>query len=139
MKHVRLIDANILIRFLLDDHITHSPKARGIIQKAEQGEFSLYLDELIAAEVVWVLSSFYKMSHAAIGERLIALIAQPWVTNRRKKLILAALEIYRTATLDYIDCWLLVISHHSRMPLDTFDAGLASMSKKRAELSSVRN
>lgn len=139
MKQVRLIDANVLIRFLLHDHVTLSPKARGIIQKAEQGEISIYLDEVVVAEVVWVLSSFYKMNHSVIGERLITLVAQPWVANRRKKLILASLETYRTTAFDYIDSWLVVVSHHSRMPLVTFDTGLARLIKKRAALSDVRN
>jgi predicted nucleic acid-binding protein len=35
------LDANVLVRFLRDDHAEHSPKARALIARAEAGELRL--------------------------------------------------------------------------------------------------
>ena len=49
-----IIDANILIRFLTQDHPTLSPRAREIFSKAEKGEILLYFDEIVMAETVFL-------------------------------------------------------------------------------------
>ena len=52
----QLLDANVLIRFLADDHPQHSPKARRLIARAASGEISLWLTDLCVAEVVWTIA-----------------------------------------------------------------------------------
>ena len=139
MKHTRVVDANIIVRFFLNDHSTLSPKAQSIIQQAEKGNYALFIDEVVVAEIVWVLSSFYNITREAIGKRLLSLVAQPWVINRRKKLILQALEIYRITNLDYIDAWLLAVSEHDGLQVETFDVELGKMLRTRAKRNEIKN
>ena len=63
MSKTILIDANIVIRFLLNDSPKLSRKAKAIFRQAEAGEIKLFFDEVIVAEIIWTLSSFYKMKN----------------------------------------------------------------------------
>lgn len=137
MKRPRAIDANVIIRFFLNDHPTLSKKAQSIIADAQKGAYSLYVDEVVVAEVVWVLSSFYEINREGIASRMLTLLSEPWVVNPRKKIILTAFALYRTSSVDYIDAWLAAVSRKKRIPLETFDTGLRRLlidKKKRFDL-----
>lgn len=130
MKNTVLIDANIVIRFLLKDHSKLFQKANSLFQKAERGEINLYLDELAVAEIVWTLSSFYKIKRAVISARLDELISQNSIVNPKKKLLLMTLDLYKSTNLDYIDCWLYVISKSLKVKLETFDEDLNKLLRR---------
>ena len=64
------VDANVLLRFLTGEPPQLAERALRLIQRAEQGEITLRLSPIVVAEVVWVLSSFYRYSRAQIAEVL---------------------------------------------------------------------
>ena len=121
MKKVILIDANIIIRFFLNDHPKLSPQAKSLFIKAGNGKLNLYLDEIVVAEVIWTLTSFYKINKHKIIEQFQTLLAQKWIVNPRKELIFKTLNLFGAQALDYIDCWLLVVSKSLNYNLTTFD------------------
>ncbi|OGK37175.1 hypothetical protein A3F03_03920 [Candidatus Roizmanbacteria bacterium RIFCSPHIGHO2_12_FULL_41_11] len=123
-----VIDANIIIRFLLHDHPSLSSLAKSIFLKAEQGKIKLYFDEVVIAEVVWTLSSFYKIKKADLVDRMEKLLSQDWVVNSKKNIIHKALLLYASSNLDYIDCWVYIVSKSQGMTLKTFDKKLKKLS-----------
>ncbi len=139
MKQTRAIDANVILRFLLNDHSTLSPRAQSIIHKAEQGEYVLLIDEVIVAEVVWVLTSFFKVPREVIVDKLMTLMVQPWVKNKRKSVVLAALSLFKQHNIDYIDVWLLCVSQSERISLETFDSDLQRLLSKMKEKGKTKN
>lgn len=127
MTKTILIDANIIIRFLLNDHPKLSSLAKSIFLKAQGGLTRIYLDEIVLAEVVWTLSSFYKIKKVDLVDRLVKLLSQDWIVNPKKDLILQALNLYRSSNLDYIDCWVFVVAKSLRINLETFDKNLKKL------------
>lgn len=132
-RPTRLIDANIILRFLRRDEPTLAVRAKALFTEAQEGAFFCYLDEVTIAEVIWVLTSVYKTKREEIAHGLEALFVQEWVANARKNTILQALTFYRMSTLNYIDCWLLAVSEEKHIPLETFDVKL----KKRQKMDSA--
>lgn len=131
MTKTIIIDANIIIRFLLNDHPQFSTLTKSIFLKAQKGGIKIYFDEVIVAEVIWTLSSFYKIKKADLVDRLEKLISQDWVVNPKKNLILKALDLYNSSSLHYIDCWIFVVSKSLNLPLRTFDKSLEKIKKIR--------
>jgi len=127
MTKTILIDANIIIRFLLNDHPKLSPLAKSIFLKAQEGLNRIYLDELVLAEVIRTLSSFYKIKKIDLVDRLQKLLSQDWIVNPKKDLILEALNLYLSSNLDYIDCWLFVMAKSRKIDLETFDKRLKKL------------
>lgn len=132
MSDLVCIDTNILIRFLRADHPQLSPKAKEIFLKAQKGEIKIYLDEIIVAEAVWLLTSFYKLKKEEISFQLQELVSQEWIVSPRKKIILDSLSLYSTGNLHYIDCWIACVSKSVSGELRTFDKKLERQVKKAA-------
>ncbi len=122
--HIALLDTNVILRFLLEDHPEHFRYAKNLFQQAEQGKRAFYIDAIVVAELVWTLSSFYKMNREDIAIKLELFLAQKWMINEHKQTLFSALHLYQSTTLDYIDCWLLAVAEEKHIPLETFDQKL---------------
>ena len=101
-----LIDANVILRYLLDDHEELSPKAAQIIEERE----ALLLPE-VACEVVYVLQKVYKVGRPEIQEHLSALIVSQLVRVEQAEVLLKALACYAATSLDFVDA--LLWAHHA--------------------------
>ncbi len=124
INKVILIDTNILLRFLLQDHPQHFIQAKSIFHQAALGRVKVYLDEVIVAEAVWVLTSHYDIDKLDASQKLIKFLSQRWVKNPRKKVILKALWLYSSTNLSYVDCWAWCVAKSQKMELGTFDRSL---------------
>lgn len=112
---MRFIDANIILRYLLDE-----PGAKEAEKLFKSGE-KLYLSDIIYAEIVWTLSSFYKWKKA----KVIAILEE-FIINRNivadKKLLYTALSIYRKHNIDYVDAFLVALMRKNKQKeLYSFD------------------
>ncbi len=130
MTKTIIVDANVIIRFLLNDHPKLSPQAISIFSQAQKKLIKVYLDEVILAEVIWTLSSFYKIKKADLVENIEKFLSQDWIVNPKKRLILKALYLYRSTNLDYIDCWVYVVSQDFKFKFETYDRNLKRLAKK---------
>jgi predicted nucleic acid-binding protein len=74
------VDANVLLRFLTGEPPELAERALRLIQRAEKGEVNLKLSPIVVAEIVWVLSSFYRYSRTQIAEVLLPLIASDGIS-----------------------------------------------------------
>ena len=124
MTETIIVDANIIIRFLLNDHPKLSQLATSLFSKAQKKLIKIYLDEVILAEVIWTLSSFYKIKKADLIDNIEKFISQDWIVNTKKESMLKALYLYKSSNLDYIDCWIFVVSQALKFKLETFDKNL---------------
>jgi predicted nucleic acid-binding protein len=124
MKPVIIVDTNIILRLILADEPKLSLQARAIFDRAETGQVEIYIDEIAIAEIVWVLSSFYRQPKQDIVRHLKDMISQTWIVNPRKKLVLAALDLFSETNLSYIDAWILSVSKQRKIELKTFDKKL---------------
>lgn len=125
------IDTNVVLRFLVKGDSSLNESAEKIFLQAEAGELRLYLDEVILAEVIWVLTSFYKMKKEDIGKSLSKLLTCKWILNQRKELMTLAVSMYTKTKLHYPDCWLYVVTNNLGHGLRTFDLDLMKMAREK--------
>jgi predicted nucleic-acid-binding protein len=78
MNH-RLIDTNLIIRYLVQDHPQHSQTAAKLFEACDQGLLTLVILPSVLAECVFVLESFYKHKRADIAKVLSTLISSPGI------------------------------------------------------------
>lgn len=112
----KLIDANVILRYLLDDHPQLSEKARKVI---EAGVCTL--PEVIA-EVVYVLKGLYKVERKEIGDTLIDFMDEVEVYNQ--EIMAEALSIYSDSSLDFVDCILISYFRIAGAEVISFDKKL---------------
>jgi predicted nucleic-acid-binding protein len=124
------VDANIILRFLLNDHPVLSEKAKQIFKDAENGKSRMYVDEVVLAEVVWVLTSFYKIDRLKVVESINLFLSSKWVVSKDKSTLIATLHTFEKTSLDYIDCWVLAKAERLHLPITSFDEALKKQERK---------
>lgn len=99
------LETSVLIRFLLGDHLTQSPQAKRIIQKAQVKEIELSTNELVLAELTWVLKSFYKLPKEEIIKHLRNILSFSELKINNRKVVEDAMEIFVTKNMDFTDAY----------------------------------
>ena len=117
-----LLDTNIILRFILNDHPILSTQARDIVVSKK-----FYLDQLVIAECIWVLLKVYKNSKPDVVNYMDSFCNNPLAYNPNKKFINSVMQFYRSHNLSYIDSYLHCLSESKDIPLATFDAKLAKL------------
>src|SRR5579872_484988 len=101
-----LLDANVLLRFLVQDDPKQSPAATALLKKAENHEVLLHLDGLTVAETVYVLIGRYGRSRTEVVNSLLALIQNAGIMTEEATVVTDALQRFGATNVDFLDAWL---------------------------------
>ena len=96
------VNTNVLVR-----HLTGGPPA--MAERATTflaAESELYLAELIVAETIYVLESFYKTPREQVAEAMRSLVAMRTVITVDPALLLRTIEVYEVDRLDFAEAYL---------------------------------
>jgi len=91
---MRFVDTNVFIRFLTNDVPQKADACEKIFKRAIEKKESLFTTELLIAEIIWVLESFYKLKKEEIRNKLEKILNTPNLMYPNKNLILIALTLY---------------------------------------------
>jgi predicted nucleic-acid-binding protein len=102
---MRFLDTNIFIRFLTDDVPEKVDACEEIFKKAVEKQETLFTTDLVIAEIVWVLESFYELPKNEIQDKVEKILNTPNLICPHKDLILSALILYSEKNIDYTDAY----------------------------------
>jgi len=100
------VDTNLFIRYLTNDDIEKANRVEELLDKAAMGKVRLITCEVVLAEVVWVLESYYNLNKVQIAEHLEAILATPGLNVLNGKVVEKAIEYYRNENIDFIDAYI---------------------------------
>jgi predicted nucleic acid-binding protein len=103
------IDTNILVRHLTGDPPEMARRATRFL--ASEGE--LLLVDLVVAETVYVLESFYEAPRPHVADAMRSLLAFDPITCLDSALLLRALEVYEVDRLDFAEAYLVACAERS--------------------------
>jgi predicted nucleic-acid-binding protein len=96
------LDTNVLIRHLTGDPPEMATRATAALADEEQ----LLLTDLVLAECVYVLESFYEVGRPRVAELMRSAITFPSIETVDTSLLLRALEVYELERLDFAEAYL---------------------------------
>ena len=88
------IDANVILRYVLEDDPRLFAKARDILGRVEAGHTVVTCDPVNLAEVIWVLKSFYRLTNEQICEGLEPILNPDGFLMPDKERYLFALRLF---------------------------------------------
>ncbi len=106
---MRFVDTNIFIRYLTDDLPEKADNCEKIFARAIENKEQLFTSELVIAEIIWVLESYYELQKEKIQEMVEKILNTRNLTCINKNQILNALAIYAGKNIDYTDAYNAVI------------------------------
>lgn len=113
-----LLDANVVLRYLLDDIAEQSHEAARIIESGP-----VLIPHEVVAEVVYVLSGVYEIRRQDIALALQRLFASNTVKTSDGNVLRSAIEHFAKSNLDFVDCLLFAYAAHGAKAM-TFDKEL---------------
>jgi predicted nucleic acid-binding protein len=123
-----LLDTNVLVRHLTGNPPAHARRATAYLQHADE----LLVPDLVVAELVYVLESFYDVKPQRVAELVRAVLAFPAVIVADDLLLLRALEVYEVDRLDFAEAYLVASAEASGI------AAIASFDRSIDRLGTVR-
>lgn len=103
------VDTNILIRHLTGDPPNLAARATAFLADIDE----LLLEDVIVAEIVYVLESFYEVPTDEVARLVRAVIAYNPIRVMNPALLLRSLEVYETHRLDYAEAYLVASAEAS--------------------------
>jgi predicted nucleic-acid-binding protein len=96
------VDTNVLVRHLTGDPADMAARASAYLE----AEHELLLADLIVAETIYVLESFYETPRQQVADAMRSLIAFDTVVTVDPALLLRALEVYEVHRIDFAEAYL---------------------------------
>jgi predicted nucleic-acid-binding protein len=96
------VDTNVLIRHLTGDPPEMATRATAALASGDQ----LLLADLVLAECVYVLESFYEVAREQVAQLMRAAIALPTIQVLHEESLLRALEVYELERIDFAEAYL---------------------------------
>ena len=109
-KKVYLIDTNVILRYLLDDHKAHSPKAGAFMAKIFEGTKKAEIPDVVIVECIYVMEKYYKIPRSEISAKLSGILNFSGIINSSRSETLEALLKYDSTSIDIVDC---ILAAHS--------------------------
>ena len=133
MSKRRLVDTNLIVRYLVQDHDKHAKAAGRLFDACDHGELVIVVLPVVVAECVFVLESFYVHPRAEIASALGRLISSPGVEIRELAIHLEALNRYQRTRVHFVDCLIAATAVAENAPVATFDQDFRKFDDVRVE------
>jgi len=119
---MRCIDANVILRYILNDHTELSQKAKKLIS-----EYVVETPIEVLCEVVFVLKRVYGISQKDVSSTLINFYEDTNCILPHREAVLTGLKFYGEKNLDFVDCILAGYYESENIVINTFDSKLKKL------------
>ena len=123
------IDANVVLRYIMNDHAERSPKAKEIID-TNIAEVPIE----VLCEVVFVLTGYYGIDRQNVSAKLKYFFNQTRCVLPHREAVLRGLEYFGQKSLDFVDCILAGYAEIEKEPIFTFDTKLQKLIENIKEI-----
>ncbi|WP_041446977.1 PIN domain-containing protein [Thiocystis violascens] len=124
MSDISLIDANVILRYLLADHPELHLRSKTILDAVRTDGRRVLIPESVLAECVYVMQRIYQVPRAEIASKLAILLGFPGVTGEGLPILRQSLAIYADTNLSFVDTLIAAHAAARQQPVETFDKGL---------------
>ena len=103
-KTKAVVDANVILRYLLRDSEDLYRKAEEFFEDVFRGKKLAFIRDAVVAEVIYVLEKLYKIGKKEIADVISELLNLRHIKVADKSVLLTALNIYSNRNMDFVDC-----------------------------------
>ena len=120
-QNIALLDANVIVRFLIGDGGDLYGHSRRIFEEIENNTRKVRLLDSVLAEVVYVLLEVYQVSRKDIIRSLIPIVEMRSIRMENKTVVINALEIFYQENIDFVDALLCAYNKVKGLEVISFD------------------
>ncbi|MCA9445400.1 MAG: PIN domain-containing protein [Candidatus Omnitrophica bacterium] len=120
-KDIFVVDANVILRYLLADHQEHFHVAKEFMERVQSGDIATHISDGVLAETVYVLTKFYKAPRGEVVEKLSAILSFKGVLSDNRNILRLALKIFGESRIDFMDAIILATARERNWKVMSFD------------------
>jgi predicted nucleic acid-binding protein len=90
MKNITVLDTNVILRYLLNDHPQHFQLAQLFMAKVITGETTVYIPDSVLSECIYVLLKVYKVPKIKTCEILTKLLNYQGVSEINRDILVSS-------------------------------------------------
>lgn len=121
-KNIKILDTNMILRFLMRDNIEMADKSLEIIKND-----NVFVTPEVVAEVVFVMQKVYKATREDIYDMITSFMNISTVNVSEYSVLSKGLELFRDNNLDFVDCILCAYNLCHGYEVCTFDVKLQKL------------
>ncbi len=129
MTSTSVVDTNVVLRYLLRDDERLYQRAREFFHRVRDAEEGAYFPGAVIAECTYVLDKRYRVVRDEIAQRLLELVTFRGVDVQNRALLQAALSLYRSRKVDFVDALVVATARERGFGVFTFDRDLGRLAK----------
>jgi predicted nucleic-acid-binding protein len=130
MKNIVVIDAKVILRYLLQDHPAHVERACQVFEEIKQGQLGGYIPEGVLVECVYVLLKVYKVPKQEIVTTLTNLLYYKGIIDENRELLIDRLTLFGPINVDIVDAMVMTTARARGWSVFSFDHDLRKLQPK---------
>lgn len=134
----KIIDTNVIIRFLMESPGSIQKKFAGVysfFEKLERKDISADLPELVLFEAFFVLTGYYEIPQNTAAEKLSEIVLFSGIEMPDKVLILSCLDTLKKKKVGLVDAYIYVLSKkYGNSEIYSFDSDLKKLGLSLAHI-----
>lgn len=111
----RFVDTNVFLRYLTADDKAKYARCKALFERVVGGKEILHTTDMVIAELVWTLLSYYKVPKEEAIEKASIILNTPNLMVKNHKVLIEALSLYSIKAIDFIDAYNAVSMKHERI------------------------
>lgn len=124
---MQLIDANVILRYLLADQDELYQHSRKIFEPLQHGNSKALITEGVLVECVYVLLKVYFVPRPLVAEKMSGLLSYPGLSGSETLLYKQALDLFARFKVDIVDALLFVRARREGWDIVSFDKDLEKL------------
>lgn len=112
-----ILDTNLIIRFLVNDDPQKAARVKKVLQESKTANI---LPDLVIAEIIWVLSSYYELDKDSIINKIRALIHVKTI-DCNKTLLDQSLANWEKYNISFVDAYLISVAKLKGLNIYSYD------------------
>jgi predicted nucleic-acid-binding protein len=129
VKSTCVIDTNVILRYLLDDHPTQSKKAKDFMSRVKTGDQEAFIPEGVLIECVYVLLKFYHVPRSDVASSMLGILNYRGVINPNRSMLVNALLLFDKRNVDLVDAIVQSIAEEYGWSYFSFDKDLEKLTR----------
>ncbi|MEK8089749.1 PIN domain-containing protein [Thermithiobacillus plumbiphilus] len=127
MSRTRVLDANVILRYLLADHAAHYEAAAGFLNQVKSGDATAHVPEGALVECVYVLLKVYGVPRREVADKLAALLSYRGMVGDALACFAEALRLFGSRNVDIVDALVVTTARARDWEVFSFDRDLEKL------------
>lgn len=121
MTNITVLDTNVILRYLLNDHPEHFALAQAFMLDVISGKTTVYIPDGVLAECVYVLLKVYKVPKPQVCETLTGFVSYAGVSDVNKNVLIQSLQLFKQHNVDIVDAIVHATAKQRQWAVFSFD------------------